>query len=430
MRWVIAVLLVVVPGTLLSQSAPPNGYQAEANAWFKIHALPKDATPAEREAFQRQLVEAASEWAKRWPDDLHAQLRLLGELSRVKSASDAQLEEAGDAVLRVSREHPYKGFRFVPIEKDVIMAWDSRNIRLEQCLALAQQAVAEDEQAQRDNPSAARQYLTVVAQGFFEILSVELDVARKLKKPDVETSAIGQMKQWLDEHPKEGAPFEHWYLEAAATKAEAEDHKHDALMYYLRDVREFQQAPGLEAHVAALWKELGGTEGGFKEWTTNTLAQKDAATGAETEKPSRWAPINKPVEAFQGTDLHGRTWTAADLRGRTTLVNVWATWCYPCQMELPMVQKIFDRFKGRADVQVVTVSIDEDRAWVGKFLAKVPYSFPVILMSSESIDKMAGVTGLPRTWIVDPRGMIRFEMAGYDAADWPDPVLQQLAIVK
>lgn len=51
-------------------------------------------------------------------------------------------------------------------------------------------------------------------------------------------------------------------------------------------------------------------------------------------------------------------------------------------------------------------------------------------MGSATVDKMIGVEGVPRTWIVDSTGNVRFEAVGYDRALWPKQVLQQLEAVK
>ncbi len=102
------------------------------------------------------------------------------------------------------------------------------------------------------------------------------------------------------------------------------------------------------------------------------------------------------------------------MKGKTTLINVWATWRRPCQEELPAIQTIFDRLKDRKDVQLLTVSVDDDLTWVARFAERQHYTFPMIAMSSEAVDKMVGIEGVPRTWIVDSTASVRFEAIGYD----------------
>jgi peroxiredoxin len=138
----------------------------------------------------------------------------------------------------------------------------------------------------------------------------------------------------------------------------------------------------------------------------------------------------RPLNAFRGMDTKGKVWAIEDLKGKRTLINVWATWSGPCQDELPAVQSIFDQFKNRDDVQLLTVSVDDDFTSVARFAERQHYTFPIIGMTSAAVDKMVGVEGVPRTWIVDSTGTVRFEAIGYDRALWPKQILQQLQVVK
>ena len=76
------------------------------------------------------------------------------------------------------------------------------------------------------------------------------------------------------------------------------------------------------------------------------------------------------------------------------------------------------------------MSVDGDFTWVARFAKRQHYTFPIIGMTSAALDKTVGVEGIPRTWIVDSTGSVRFEMAGYDRALWPKQILQQLEALK
>ena len=140
--------------------------------------------------------------------------------------------------------------------------------------------------------------------------------------------------------------------------------------------------------------------------------------------------MNKPLTAFHGPDTHGKVWTVDDLKGKTTLIVIWATWCHPCRVELPTVQKMFDDLKSRQDVQLLTVSTDEDTAVIAPFAQSHRYTFPILSITSAAIDLMAGIEGIPRTWIVDSTGSLRFEAIGYNPALWPDEIVHQLTSVE
>jgi thiol-disulfide isomerase/thioredoxin len=60
------------------------------------------------------------------------------------------------------------------------------------------------------------------------------------------------------------------------------------------------------------------------------------------------------------------------------LINVWATWCGPCQAELPKLEKLYEKVKDRSDLQILTLTIDEDLGAVAPFMKEKGYTFPVL----------------------------------------------------
>src|SRR5581483_8865814 len=70
---------------------------------------------------------------------------------------------------------------------------------------------------------------------------------------------------------------------------------------------------------------------------------------------------------FTLTDLSGKQWTLADLKGKVVMVNFWATWCPPCRREMPDMQGLYERF-GRKGLVVLAIS-DETMDKVKPFIA-------------------------------------------------------------
>lgn len=428
--WAVLLSLAV---TLFAQTERANNFQDESNAWFKTHPPPPaNASPEQQRAFDGQVAEASAQWVRNWPDDPRAWLQRFKRLARLKSTPDHELEEIGDTVLKVAKEHPPGGFRFVPFQTDVAEVWTERHLRPEQCLQLTLEAVRAGEQAELENPAASRQFMPVVAQGLFQALTLQMFLAKELKKLEIAESAVDRMRRYLDTHPghPEDRPrLEHWYFANAGFLADSEGRKPDALLYYSEAFRKYPEDSSTEAHAHELWRELGGSDEGFNAWMS-TVARIDRTPLAVKQGSSPWTPMSKPLTALHGADTNHRIWTLEDLKGKTTLVNVWATWCRPCHDELPAVQAIFDQLKDRKDVQVLTVSVDEDFGWVARFAERQHYTFPIIAMTSADVDKMVGIEGVPRTWIVDSTGNVRFELIGYDGALWPKQILQQLDAVR
>lgn len=410
----------MLTAALLAQT--PKTFQDEYDAWFKAHPLPK----SDQRSFDKEVAEASAVWVEHWPDEARAWDLRLKYLAKLKSTPDQQLEEVGDTVLRVAKEHPYKGFRFVPFQTDVAEVWTARKIRLERCLELTQEAVLEDKRAESENPSAAKDYRGPIALGFFRTLSLEVGLAEDQKKYNVAESAVAEKKRYLDEHPGLPVDLHYSYLMDAAFLAQIEGHKLDALLYFSEASKLPQDYMSAETHAVQLWKELGGTGEGFNAWKS-AIASMDRTPPA-ANSPSPWTALNKPLTDFRGTDTKGKAWTIADLKGKTTLINIWATWCGPCLRELPSVQALFDQWKDRKDLQLLTVSVDDDFSSAARFAESRHYTFPIVSMRQEELDKMAGFAAVPRTWIVDPSGSVRSELVGFDQALWPKGILQQLGV--
>ena len=281
------------------------------------------------------------------------------------------------------------------------------------------------DQSEKANPALFKRVAINAASGRFQTLRIQAAVARKLKNFEKSKAALDEMKRHLEEDPPNYSRFEGSYLSESALLCEAQGHKLDALAYYKLLFNQSPPTLKVEEHVRALWKETGGTDEGFKLWSSS-----EPKKSAVVSEPSPWSEANIPLTSLHASDNDGRAWTIADLKGKTTLLNVWATWCRPCLAELPDLQKLYEQMKGRKDIQVVSISVDENPGIVGPFLKQHSYTFPVILAQGTFVDELAGRVGVPRTWIVDGTGVVRWEQLGYNPADWPQELLQKMTTLK
>src|SRR5438067_13885796 len=89
--------------------------------------------------------------------------------------------------------------------------------------------------------------------------------------------------------------------------------------------------------------------------------------------------VGSAAPGFHATDLRtGRPTTLADYRGKVVLLNVWATWCQPCRVELQSMERLYRRLGAGGNFRVVVVSIDEqDESVVGAFARELELSFDV-----------------------------------------------------
>jgi thiol-disulfide isomerase/thioredoxin len=136
------------------------------------------------------------------------------------------------------------------------------------------------------------------------------------------------------------------------------------------------------------------------------------AIGVVYAAPPKPDPLlNKPAPEFVRNDLAGSPVDLAALRGRVVLLNFWATWCGPCQVEIPRF--IGWQSKYTADgLRIIGVSMDDDSAPVATLVRERAVNYPVV-MGDEHIGLLyGGVLGLPVTYLIDRRGIVRARYQG------------------
>lgn len=107
----------------------------------------------------------------------------------------------------------------------------------------------------------------------------------------------------------------------------------------------------------------------------------------------------------------------SNYKGRVTLINIWATWCQPCRVEIPSIERLY-RSYGPRGLAVVAVSIDDpgSEPAIRAFVHDMGMTFQVLHDSTGQIERAYQTTGYPETVIVGKDGVIRKKVAG--AMDW------------
>jgi len=142
----------------------------------------------------------------------------------------------------------------------------------------------------------------------------------------------------------------------------------------------------------------------------------DDAAGAEnaTEGTPTLALLKEPMDVapFTVTDLDGKTISFADLKGKVVLVNFWATWCPPCRAEIPDLVKLQEKYRDK--LVILGVSEDEDASpqEVKAFGAGQKMNYPIVMLTPELSKIFKGVSALPTTFVIDPKGKIRQRHVG------------------
>jgi cytochrome c biogenesis protein CcmG/thiol:disulfide interchange protein DsbE len=120
----------------------------------------------------------------------------------------------------------------------------------------------------------------------------------------------------------------------------------------------------------------------------------------------------------------GRPASLADYRGKVLLLNIWATWCDPCRVEMPAMEKLNEHLAG-TDLRIVAVSVDKDGPdVVMKFVNSLGLRFDILQDQSGDIQRTLQTTGVPESFVIDRDGVIIKKIIG--AEQWDAPVNEAL----
>lgn len=111
----------------------------------------------------------------------------------------------------------------------------------------------------------------------------------------------------------------------------------------------------------------------------------------------------QPVHDFTASTLSGKEWQLSTHKGQVVLINVFATWCPPCNAEMPNLVKLSTEYAAKG-VETMALSVDEGGPdLVRKFVDKYKIPFPVAMADANN-PVTSGVTGIPVTLLIDRKG--------------------------
>jgi thiol-disulfide isomerase/thioredoxin len=140
-------------------------------------------------------------------------------------------------------------------------------------------------------------------------------------------------------------------------------------------------------------------------------ASEHFATALGIQIPKEQVEAPNVVEA----DPDGNIILLEDFRGKVVFLNFWATWCIPCRLEMPAMERLYRDFKGKGFV-VLAVNVQEGPRAVRAFVQELKLTFPVVLDRNGEAAMKYVVRGLPATYILDRNHIIAGRAIG--AREW------------
>ena len=139
--------------------------------------------------------------------------------------------------------------------------------------------------------------------------------------------------------------------------------------------------------------------------------------------------VGRPAPAFALTSFDGTPVTLEGQRGQVVVLNFWASWCYPaCYEEAPLLEETWRRLRGRG-LAVLGVAIQDKEPASREFIERFGLTFPNAPDRTGRTSIEYGVYGVPETFVIDRRGMIRRKHVGALTAavvqEWIEPLLAE-----
>lgn len=460
-RWSLAELMKVAPKS-------EGAARATVEEWDAQNPFPDRSGPfADRIAYQLKEGDAARDWAERWPNYGPAWGPLYNVFF-VDGLPTDQIVALGRQLVAFAARNPDYTFGFTdPPTMSIAERFASAGTELAALPALIDRALAEaKERHESDLASAVGPFGLEQIAANFQIESllgtkVHAILLARTGKPEAAQAELKAMLKEIDATPhdslvywrgiaavadaaiigklnqiardaltrmdsslaagsnapgtaaqkRDQAKHEAQYWETRAKLASADGRGIDGVAYYLRGMaatpRDFN--PQGRSRLAFLahqeWTLAGGTEDGWQAYNPD-------ATSAGSSP--QWVAVGSKMPDFALQDSAGHPVRLADFSGKKVFINVWATWCGPCQGELPWVQRLYEALKDRKDIAVLTFNIDENPGLIGSYMREHNLTFPVIL-AAEYVNSAMKVETIPRNWIIDAEGVLRFErQAGFD----------------
>ena len=120
-------------------------------------------------------------------------------------------------------------------------------------------------------------------------------------------------------------------------------------------------------------------------------------------------PAANPAPDFNLMGMDGDTHTLEDLKGKFVLVNFWATWCNPCKVEMPLLEKLHQTLKSEK-FTVLGLHVGPGPENIEEFKKLMPISFPIYV--DMDLEVNWGVPGLPTTFLMNPEGKLIYRAVG------------------
>lgn len=139
-------------------------------------------------------------------------------------------------------------------------------------------------------------------------------------------------------------------------------------------------------------------------------------SGPGNRGPIRTTGLSAPD--FTGTTIDGETISLSDFKGKkAVIVDLWATWCGPCRLEMPELQKIYEKYSDQIEIIAASQDVSQNKAAdlvkIKNFVDELKITFTVVYDEDFNIAKKYPTPGIPYVVLIDKEGKIVKRITGY-----------------
>jgi thiol-disulfide isomerase/thioredoxin len=121
--------------------------------------------------------------------------------------------------------------------------------------------------------------------------------------------------------------------------------------------------------------------------------------------------IGASAPTFELTDLRGQTVSLSQFRGKIVILDFWATWCGPCRMSMPLLEKL--QKENPDDLKLLAINLEEPLDLVRDYVARQNINTTVLLDSEGKVGRIYGSESIPMQVLIDKKGIIRDVKVGF-----------------